>query len=140
MKFQLFKLSCFPLFIILFMTSCSTGADTQAIDSLKVFYQSYIQESSKVPEDNAKIESLKTKHCTAKFLGVLADAELDADPFLNAQDVDEKWADNLEIAPDAAAKDQFSVCYTVAFDNSKHCVKVAMVDDGGSWKIDNVTN
>jgi hypothetical protein len=139
MKIQLFKVSFIPLFIILFMTSCSPGSDTQAMDSLKVFYRSYILETSKVPEDAAKVASLKTQHCTSRFLGVLANAELEADPFLNVQDVDEQWADHLEIAPDAAAKDQFSVCYAVAFDNSKHCVKVAMVDEGGSWKIDNVT-
>ena len=101
------------------------------MDSLKVFYQSYIRESS-------KIESLKAKHCTAKFLVQIADAELDADPFLNAQDVEEKWAENLEITPESAAKDQYKVCYTASFDNSKHCVKVTMVDEGGSWKIDNI--
>lgn len=122
------------------MTSCAAGNDSKAMDSLKAFYKDYIKESSKVPADNAKIESLKTKHCTAKYLGQLADQELEADPFLNAQDVEEKWADNLEITPDGVTQNQFSVCYTASFDNSKHCVEVTMVEDGGSWKIDNITN
>jgi hypothetical protein len=108
------------------------------MDSLKAFYQSYIRESSKVPEDHAKIESLKAQHCTAKFLVQLANAELEADPFLNAQDVEEKWAENLEITPESAGKDQYNVCYTASYDNAKHCVKVTMVDEGGSWKIDNI--
>ncbi|MBL0019574.1 MAG: DUF3828 domain-containing protein [Bacteroidetes bacterium] len=137
-KRRSFLLSGITLLSIFFFTACSSGTDAQSMDSLKVFYQSYIRESSKVPEDHAKIESLKAKHCTAKFLVQIADAELDADPFLNAQDVEEKWAENLEITPESAAKDQYKVCYTASFDNSKHCVKVTMVDEGGSWKIDNI--
>jgi hypothetical protein len=137
MKIQLFKLSWLPLIIIWFVTSCSTGTDTKAMDSLKEFYQNYIRESSKVPEDFAKIEALKAKHCTAKFLAKLADTELEADPFLNAQDVEEVWADNL-VVTDATGKDEYSVCYTASFDNKKYCVKVSMVDEGGTWKINNV--
>jgi Protein of unknown function (DUF3828) len=133
-------MSWFPLILIWFFTACTPGNDTQAMDSLKTFYQSYIRETSKVPEDHAKVEALKAKHCTAKYLGELAEAELEADPFLNVQDVEETWADNLEITADAAAKDQFSVCFTASYDNSKHCVKVSMVDESGTWKIDNVVN
>jgi hypothetical protein len=140
MRNQLFKLSFFSFFIICILTACSPSNDTQAMDSLKGFYQSYIKESSKVPSDNAKLESLKAKHCTKQYLDKLADEELDADPFLNAQDVEEQWAENLEITADASNKNQFSVCYTVSFDNSKHCVAVSMVEEDGSWKIDNVGN
>jgi Protein of unknown function (DUF3828) len=140
MKMQLFKMSWVPVIILWFFTACTPGNDTQAMDSLKTFYQSYIRETSKVPEDHAKVEALKAKHCTSKFLGELAEAELEADPFLNVQDVEETWADNLDIAADAAAKNQFSVCFTATYDKSKHCVNVTMVDEGGSWKIDNVVN
>lgn len=126
------------LLVSFWMTSCSTVPETQPMDSLREFYQSYIKESSKLPGDDQQISALKKKHCTARFLGELDKAELEADPFLNAQDVEEQWASNLEINPEAGSKDKFQVCYTASFDNAKHCVEVSMVKEGENWMIDNV--
>lgn len=139
MKIRLFNMGASSLIMILFMASCTGGPNTAAADSLKSFYKSYIAESNKVPEDQAAIGALKSKHCTAKYLGQLAGEELEADPFLNAQDVDPSWAETLEVTPDDVVKDQFAVCFPLA-DKSKHCVEVTMVEDGGSWKIDNITH
>lgn len=146
MKYQVRRFAIFSLIItLLFMASCSTettgtatsGADTdKATAAIKEFYAAYIAEMSKMPPNQGQVEALKQKHCTAHFLNVLKDAELEEDPFLNAQDVDETWAETLEVT--AKADDLYSVCYVMGFDNSKHCVEVAAVDADGQWKIDNV--
>ena len=135
-----FTLNAFFLVIIALMTACSDGPNAQALESLKTFYKGYIAETSKLPENRAAVESLKAQHCTARYLKQLAAEDLEADPFLNAQDVEESWASNLEVTPDDVVQNQFAVCYTASFDNSKHCVEVTMVEDGGSWKIDNITH
>lgn len=126
------------LLLILPMATCSPPSDTQARDTLRGFYQGYIQESSKFPVDDARIAALKEKHCTSRLLETLGDAELEADPFLNAQDVDARWALNLEVTLDHSVTNLHQVCFTSLPGSSKHCVKVLMVAEGESWKIDRV--
>jgi hypothetical protein len=139
MKTQLFKKATYlSLFLIWTMAACSPASDSQAINTLREFYQSYIRENSKFPVNAEQIASLKEKHCTSRLLKTLNDAELDADPFLNAQDVNAQWADNLEIAPDNSGKHLYQVCYTPSPDGPKNCVKVTMKEEGENWKIDEV--
>lgn len=139
MKTRLFKkATLLSLLLICTMAACSPASDSKAISVLREFYQSYIQENSKFPVDSERIASLKEKHCTSRFLQTLNDAELEADRFLNAQDVDAKWADNLEIVADDSGKNLYRVCYTSSVDNPKNCVIVTMIEEDENWKIDKV--
>ena len=140
MKTQLFyKAICLLLLLTWSMAACSPASHAQEVNTLREFYQSYIQECSKFPVHAEQIASLEKRYCTSRLLQSLEDGELDADPFLNAQDVDAKWADNLEIAPDNSGTNLYQVCYASTFDKSKHCVKVKLTKEGESWKIDEVT-
>jgi hypothetical protein len=139
MKIQRIQKATFlSLFLIWFMAACTPDPDTQAIASLREFYQNYIRISSKFPVNAEKIASLKKTHCTSRFLETLDGVDLEADPFLNAQDVDARWADNLEITPDNSGKNLYMVCYVSSFDNSKNCVKITMKEVDESWKIDEI--
>lgn len=123
------------LLLLLAFAACTSGTGGDAQASLQEFYQEYIRESSKMPLDGGKIAALKQKHCTAKLLQSLENAELDADPFLNTQDVDAAWADALQISPKAEGK--YQVCFQVGA-GAQHCVSATMKEESGGWKIDEV--
>ena len=146
MNSQFRKPAFFSLILLmLFFLSCSSETAPSSVsdpekvmDAIKEFYSSYILESSKMPPNDLQIEALKNRHCTQRFLTQLNDAEVDVDPFLNAQDVDEKWASTLEIIPKDVSKNLYSVCYEIGYDKSKQCVVVLAKENQGLWKIDNV--
>lgn len=134
----------FLLPLLLYTASCSqsnssskNSDDLQIKATLKDFYTRYIIETEKATEDWSKIEALKKKYCTSSYLKKLAaDEDIDADPFLNAQDVDKNWLNTLTITKDTGNKPNiYKVCFVFEYNQELHCIHVAMVKEGNSWKI-----
>lgn len=138
MRIMMFKTAFFSLLVLPLMQSCTPAADTKATDAIKDFYGAYIRENSKEPGDMKAVESIKKKHCTSSLLQKLSGEELDADPFLDAQDVDANWVNTMEVLPEGSAENVYGVCFLLTPGESKHCVRVAMKQEGGEWKIDDV--
>jgi hypothetical protein len=116
----------------------SSGQDNDAaVAVLGSFYKEYILETSKMPLDMPAIEALKAKHCSASLLAKLKTEELDADPFLNVQDVDAQWAESLEVKPADGGEKKYSVCWQLGNDG-QHCVVVQMKQEDGGWKLNQV--
>jgi hypothetical protein len=62
-----------------------------------------------------------------------------SDPFLDAQDFDEEWAKNITVATPTVSGDTATA--TVELQGAEmgtHKLKVALVREEGSWKIDRV--
>lgn len=118
------------------MLACTPATDSKAPETIREFYSSYITEFSKFPPDMDKLQALKQKYCTAELLGRLANAELDADPFLNVQDFDAAWAETLTVNSVDSDPNLFNVCVEIAFNNTTHCVQVKVKEAEGGWKID----
>ena len=113
------------------------AATAAAREELAAFYRGYLAASSKVPVDAAQVDALRRAHVTAAFQKKLQQAELDADPFLNAQDVDEGWAAQVRVAADGAP-DRYRVCLG-AEGPAAHCVLVRVVLEANAWRIDGVS-
>lgn len=147
-----------PFFIISISRNCYSqnklSEEKQIIKTLKVFYKEYFLEETKtkididstigIGTDNAKIELLKKKYCTRRFLAKLRKAfknELDYDPLVNAQDFDMKDYETLKIIRDKIK----SNVYLVSFDyfeydkeNIQKPIKMVIVKENGMYKIDSI--
>ncbi|MBC9934150.1 DUF3828 domain-containing protein [Chitinophaga qingshengii] len=109
--------------------------DEGAIKMLKQFYTSYITEEAKNDVDEKKINLLKKKYCTTALLNKLKHMELDADPFVHAQDYDATWINTLSVRKDAKLADVYHVSYLDAYAKEKNTIKVQVVKEGNSYKI-----
>lgn len=113
------------------------------INMLKAFYTEYITESSKEPADAKKIDAIKKKYCTAKFLKELdakmAAGELDYDPFVSAQDFDINWLKSLKIEP-SVTFNVFRVSYDMNFEDEPALIRPIVGWEKGKFKIDGIKN
>jgi hypothetical protein len=109
---------------------------------LKDFYSAYISEQAEASDDTGRISSLLREYCTDSFANhlrsVYAHGELEADPIIDAQDVDQSWIKTLSV--EKSSSDNYLVCYVDTYDNQKHCLDVHVVYENGKWKINNVVS
>lgn len=105
---------------------------------LKQFYTSYISEHLKDDVDDQKVNSLKKKYVTEKFLYTLKEAGLDYDPFVNAQDYDENWLKSLRVEEDASSANLYRVFLLNGFTGETYCITLQIVKEKGEYKISNI--
>lgn len=106
-------------------------------DMLKDFYEGYLSASLRSPIDYQQTDALIDAHCTASLIQYLDTAELEYDPFLNAQDFSDAWQNNIIIKPHA----QIPNTYWVHLDDPKNSnasviIQVKLKQEAGVWKID----
>lgn len=106
---------------------------------LKDFYEGYLSASLKSPIDYEQTDALIDAHCTASLRQYLDTAELDYDPFLNAQDLSDAWQNTIVIKP----HDKMPHTYWVHLDDPKNSnasviVLLRMKQEGNAWKIDEI--
>ena len=104
---------------------------------LKDFYEGYLSASLRSPIDYQQTDALIDAHCTAALIQYLDTAELEYDPFLNAQDLSDAWQNNIVIKPHA----QMPNTYWVHLDDPKNSnasviIQVKLKQEAGVWKID----
>ncbi len=120
------------------MGACHSQTESKEVKFLKEFYRSYIIENSKDDFDLTKVESIKKKYCTQRFLNELKSLDLEADPFLDVQDYKEKWINTLEINKIDNVGPTFQVCVFFEYNKTTHCVEVTVIKQGEDLKIDMV--
>lgn len=106
-------------------------------EMLKDFYEGYLSASLKSPIDYQQTDALIDAHCTASLIQYLDTAELEYDPFLNAQDLSDAWQNNIVIKPHGQMPDT----YWVHLDdpknsNSSVIILIKLKQEAGVWKID----
>lgn len=133
--------SLFTVIMILF-NSCGQAQDNSSdgkiISMLKEFYTSYITENSKMPPNMKNIDSMKRKYCTNSLLYKIKKQELDYDPFLNAQDSNTEWLKTLSITKDSNKTNLYIVSYIDSYSNNKISVKLIIVKEKDSFKINSI--
>ena len=108
---------------------------SQAQGMIKRFYISYITDVDK--GETSKLDALQKKVCTARLLQripKLAD-QLDADPFLKAQDSNIKFLKSLTVKEDLKKEGHYIVSYGI---DEKVVINLMVVKQDGNYKIDNV--
>jgi hypothetical protein len=134
----LFLLLCIPLIF----QSCSTkgngessGIDSTEIVVLKTFYSLYIEENAKNQIDEKAVSSLKRKYVTPELLKKIDNAELDYDPFLMAQDCDERWINTLTIIPKNVH--EYTLCYSFS-KGKQNCITLQLVKNENGYQITDI--
>jgi hypothetical protein len=83
------------------------------------------------------MDSIRNKYLTKALLTRLeAQQDLDYDPILQTQDCDRQTTQTLEI--EAELKNVYTVCYTLPRNNRKICIKLFIVEQKGSYLIDDI--
>ncbi|WP_106604844.1 DUF3828 domain-containing protein [Chitinophaga ginsengisoli] len=132
--------SCF-VGMLIFLSSYCLGQQKVSNDSaatmLKQFYSSYI--ASWDSPDIKKSELIKKQYCTKKILNRIADdEELDADPFLQAQDTDIDWLKTLVISKDTQKPNVYIVSYLDNYTKKRIVNKLLVIKEGQKYKIDDI--
>lgn len=105
---------------------------------LKNFYTAYITELSSPNVNYKHVDSLKKIYCTKGLIGKMKSNELDYDILLNAQDSDIEWLKTLTVKKTSFSTNQFDVSFIDNYSKKKNIIKVAVVKQGGGFKISEV--
>ena len=132
---------------------CFLGYSAAAQDSpeqaAKSFYEWYLKEAnaSRFPirDDKPQMRARASVRLT-RWLFSKAYEEYGADYFLDAQDYDENWANNVSArrislrGPKATVKITMSVPKGTQSGFGTRTLTIGLVKEGGAWKIDSVNN
>ncbi|MDQ2769613.1 MAG: YbjP/YqhG family protein [Bacteroidota bacterium] len=119
----------------------NTPSDKQVFVMLKEFYTTYITESSKsLATDNLdRIFAIQKKYCTVSLLNKInaqfKSGQLEADPFLQAQDIDVSWLNTLSFNKDSRRLNGYRVSYFDSVANEKVVIHLTVVNQDGKFKI-----
>lgn len=137
-RFKYFLIGLNLVFSSITNAYCQTTLpETEISAMLKKFYTDYIEEMSKDFPDTNKLQILKKKFCTPRLLAKLQDRDLDYDPFLNAQDADKKWAENIKISKGFTDL-QYNVLYYDSFMNRWVTIRLVVLRENNHYKIDSI--
>lgn len=112
------------------------------------FYKWYLTElgAERNPRNNRQVVLKASSRRLGKWYFSPAYSEWGADYFINAQDFDDHWAQNLTVSKavikgnTATTKITFSVPKTEYGPAYKRTLSVKLVKESGLWKIDTVDN
>ncbi|MDR3142339.1 MAG: YbjP/YqhG family protein [Tannerellaceae bacterium] len=111
--------------------------EERAIQTLKEFYAAYISECDNLNGNLETMASIRNKYLTKTLRNKLEEQELDYDPIIQAQDCDKQTITTLEINPEPG-RNVYNVCYTFPYDNQKICIKLFLMEEKGSYLIDDI--
>lgn len=136
------KFLAFILPIMIFFNCCcqvqSISSDKQIVKLLKTFYVDYITESTTMPVNLKRIDVIKRKYCTARFITKIEKQELDYDVILNAQDCDLEWLKTLSVTKDSKRVNTYIVSYIDNFSKKKNAISLVVVSEKGEFKVNSI--
>lgn len=109
-----------------------------AMKMLKDFYTAYVTEVSKMPFDQKRIDSIIERFCTRHLISELRKKELDFDPFLNAKDFGDDLLNTLKIQRESMIGRPYRVSYLDNFSKKPIVIRLAVIKEGGRFKIDEI--
>ena len=100
------------IFLSLFCKNIQSQTNSDDINQIKKFYVSYITEISSSKDPNPKkIIDIQQQYCTSSLLKKIEKEELDADPFLKAQDANIESLKTLVVKKDPLHDNEYTVSY-----------------------------
>ena len=121
----------------------SFAADNDVAQTLTAFYKWYVPHLDKKPGEKSshKMSDFVTERLLARIdkLQKPKDdgvAELDWDPFLNAQDYEPDWGAKAQVS-NVQVKGERATATVRVGGKEGSTVRLSLVRDGGRWKIDN---
>jgi hypothetical protein len=119
------------------------SSEKQIIVMLKSFYTKYIVEiaSSKDTRNSERVlDSLRKRYCTKDCLKRYADLveQTDSDPFIKAQDSNIGDEKTISIKKGLRKPNLYIVSYIDVSDHIKRSVKIIVIEQNGSFKINSI--
>lgn len=138
-----FKVVLMLIVINIFIGSTPQQTQDKGKEMIYQFYMAYITYADLFDHIltresvRPKLDSLVRVSCTQKWLNTISTIELEADPFLCAQDIDTLWKKKLEVSRIDSV--QYNVSYGLQHLKNKEEIRVFLKEDeNGVWKIDSV--
>ena len=103
---------------------------------VREFYDWYLHAS--YPEPKKSNLAKFRKYITQRFLKQAMDPEVDAVLFIDAQDADPAWANNISLSTATIRGQQAIVQVTLKGQGGPYKLRVTLRRESGAWKIDNV--
>lgn len=108
------------------------------IQFLKDFYEEYLSACSEQPNNYSTLENIKKKYLSEDLYNKLNIAELDYDPFLDAQDCDESWIKTIEIKAVLSKEGTYQLFYNDG--SKKKDITLSLINRNGKLLINNIEN
>ena len=136
--------------IALILNACGQTKSKTPEQTLKEFYTQHItvcdemsmSDKSKKEEFLTKKSKIEEEFLTKEFRRKLDIAELDYDPFLDAQDCDKEWIKTLEITQITEQENMYKVCYYYTDWRGEQtvCIKLLLVKVNEKYLINGIEN
>ena len=98
----------------------------QNIHILKQFYNAYFTEMESTNKNSEeKLDLLRKNAMTIELYNKFKNLDLDYDPIINGQDVDENWRKTLKIEYDSKTQ-LYQICTISSFDKKNNCTYLKM--------------
>jgi hypothetical protein len=88
--------------------------DAKAVAIIKDFYTAYMYQfaaSSSGPANQEKLDSIASQYCSGDLISEIHKTELEADPFIHAQDCDSAWVKTLQVIKDSVKQNTYNISY-----------------------------
>lgn len=125
------------IFVVIFNCAQAQSNDphVKALEMIKGFYTNYITDMDK--GDVSKLDTLQKESCTVNLLHKIPklSKQMDADPFLKAQDTNIKFLKSLTVKKDLKKEGHYVVSYGI---DEKVAINLTVVKVNGEYKIDAV--
>lgn len=110
---------------------------------IREFYQWYVQtvaaNRSPMMDEPAKLKRYATVGMLRRIDKLAKNQELEADPFLQAQDVDNGWAKNIKVSKAKIAGNVATANVELkGQEMESHKLAVTLRQESGAWKVDKV--
>jgi hypothetical protein len=99
------------------------------------FYEYYVESFPRIDDERVVF----ARFITPRFFDEALKAE-DYDPFLDAQDLDRTWRNNVSASHKVMTGNRATVKVSLKGQTFKWVLKVSLLKRGGTWKIDGVKN
>ena len=111
--------------------------DDKALTMLDSFYKEYVTAFADTTDTSVQqTDVVIKKYCTPQLIKKIAEASLDSDPFINAQDGDMSILKTLTIKH--FKKNIYKACYAESYSNTTNCIDVTVAKVGDIYKISHV--
>lgn len=119
-----------------------SGGEARPESVIREFYQWYVQtvaaNRSPMTDEPAKLKRYATAGMLRRIDKLAKDQELGADPFLQAQDVDNGWAKNIKVSKPKISGDVATANVELKGSEMSHKLAVTLRQESGAWKVDKV--
>jgi hypothetical protein len=102
------------IFLFVLFLSSNTSAQFVSVSAsdnqfIKNFYTEYLKAVTKKPQNKVEIEMVKQKYISAAFLTSKETKDEKIDPYMNTNDYDVTWYDDIEIYRKGPRSNEFSI-------------------------------